>query len=175
LLTGNYTISAFGVIMYFFLTGPVKVPLSTDKLQGSDKPATWKINGAIKASAILGTLIIIESIILLYITLNVFNISVNNPAIYTYTFEILFFSALFLNFNVSERRPNYKSMPSKILTVTIITSLIVGIILVTIGIPNMASIPITETLIILGLSAFFSFIINDIVKVAMVQKIGIKW
>jgi magnesium-transporting ATPase (P-type) len=175
LLTGNYTISAFGVMMYFFLTDPVKIALSTDKLQGSDKPATWKISGAIKASAILGTLIIAESIALLYITLNVFNISVNNPAIHTYTFEILFYSALFLNFNVRERRPFYKSMPSKSLTLTTIASLIVGTILVTIGIPNLVAIPITETLIIIGLSAFFSFIINDLIKVLMVQKIGIKW
>ncbi|MDR2700101.1 MAG: plasma-membrane proton-efflux P-type ATPase [Nitrososphaerota archaeon] len=175
LLTGNYAISAFGVIMYFFLTDPVKVALSTDKLQGSDKPATWKIGGAIKASAILGSLIIVESITLLYIALNVFNIPINNPAIYTYTFEILFYSALFLNFNVRERRPFYKSMPSKILTLTIITSLIVGTILVTIGIPNLVAVPITKTMIILGLSAFFSFIVNDSVKVLMVQKIKIKW
>ncbi|MDR0318711.1 MAG: HAD-IC family P-type ATPase, partial [Nitrososphaerota archaeon] len=175
LLTGNYTISAFGVIMYFFLTDPVKVALSTDKLQGSDKPATWKINGAIKASAILGTLIIAESIALLYIVFNVFNVSVSDPAIYTYTFEILFYSALFLNFNVRERRPFYKSMPSKILTFTIIASLIIGTILVTIGIPNMASIPIIETLTMLGLSAFFSFVVNDLIKVLMVQKTGIKW
>ena len=175
LLTGNYMISAFGVITYFFLTDPVKVALSTDKLQGSDKPASWKINGAIKASAILGTLIIVESVALLYIILNVFNISVSDPAIYTYTFEILFYSALFLNFNVRERRPFYKSRPSKILTLTIITSLIIGTILVTIGIPNMVAIPITETLIILGFSAFFSFVVNDLVKVFVVQKMGIKW
>ncbi|MDR2707955.1 MAG: HAD-IC family P-type ATPase, partial [Nitrososphaerota archaeon] len=175
LLTGDYTISAFGVIMYFFLTDSVKVALSTDKLQGSDKPATWKINGAIKASAVLGLLIIAESTALLYVVFNVFNVSVSDPAIYTYTFEILFYSALFLNFNVRERRPFYKSMPSKILTATIIASLIIGTILVTIGIPNMAPIPITETLTILGLSAFFTFVINDLVKVLIVQKIGIKW
>ncbi|MDR0797579.1 MAG: plasma-membrane proton-efflux P-type ATPase [Nitrososphaerota archaeon] len=175
LLTGSYTISTFGVIMYFFLTDPVKIALSTDKLQGSNNPATWKITGTIKASAILGTLIIVESITLLYITLNVFNISVNNPVIYTYTFEILFFSALFLNFNVRERRPFYKSIPSKILTSTIIASLIIGTMLATVGIPNMAAVPINETLIILGLSAFFSFIINDSIKVFMIQKIGVKW
>jgi H+-transporting ATPase len=175
LLTGNYAISAFGVIMYFFLTDPVKVALSTDKLQGSDKPATWKISGAVRASAILGTIIIIESIILLYVTFNVFNVSIYDPIVYTYTFEILFYSALFLNFNVRERRPFYKSMPSKTLTLTIITSLIIGTILVTIGIPNLVAVPITETLIILGLSAFFSFVVNDLVKVIMAQKIGIKW
>jgi len=175
LLTGNYAISAFGVILYFFLTDPVKIALSTDKLQGSDKPSTWKINGAVKAAAILGTLVIVESIALLYLTLNVFNVTVSNPAIYTYTFEILFYSALFLNFNVRERRPFYKSMPSKILLLTIIASLIAGTVLATIGIPNLIAIPLTETLVILGLSAFFAFIINDLVKVFIVQKIGIKW
>jgi len=175
LLTGNYAISAFGVILYFFLTDPVKIALSTDKLQGSDKPATWKINGAVKAASILGTVIIAESIGLLYLTLNVFNVAVSNPAIYTYTFEILFYSALFLNFNVRERRPFYKSMPSKILLLTIIASLIAGTILATVGIPNLIAIPLTETLVILGLSAFFAFIINDLVKVFIVQKIGIKW
>jgi H+-transporting ATPase len=175
LLTGNYVVSAFGVIMYFFLTDPVKIALSTDKLQGSDKPATWKLRGAIKASVILGTLIIIESVALLYITLNVFNVSISNPAIYTYTFEILFYSALFLNFNVRERRPFYKSKPSKILTLSIITSLIIGTILVTIGIIGLTAVPITETLTILGLSAFFSFIINDLIKTFLTQKIGVTW
>jgi len=175
LLTGNYAISAFGVILYFFLTDPVKIALSTDKLQGSDKPSTWKINGAVKAAAILGTLVIVESIALLYITLNVFNVSVSNPAIYTYTFEILFYSALFLNFNVRERRPFYKSRPSKILLFTIIASLIAGTILATVGIPNLIAIPFTETAVILGLSAFFAFVINDLVKVFIVQKLRIKW
>ena len=175
LLTGNYAVSAFGVIMYFFLTDPVKIAISTDKLQGSNTPSTWKVSGAIKASAILGTLVTVESIALLYIVLNTFNISINNPAIYTYTFEILFYSALLLNFNVRERRPFYKSMPSKILSFTIIVSLIVGTILVSVGIPNLLAVPIQETLIILGLSAFFTFIINDLTKVFMVQKLKIKW
>ncbi|MCL2868942.1 MAG: plasma-membrane proton-efflux P-type ATPase [Candidatus Bathyarchaeota archaeon] len=175
LLTGNYAISAFGVIMYFFLTDPVKIAISTDKLQGSKNPATWKISGAIKASAILGTLVTVESIALLYLVLNVFNVSINNATIYTYTFEILFYSALLLNFNVRERRPFYKSMPSKILSITIITSLIAGTILVTLGVPNLPAIPITETLTILGLTAIFTFIINDLTKVLMIQKLKINW
>jgi H+-transporting ATPase len=175
LLTGSYVISAFGVILYFFLTDFVKIALSTDKLQGSEKPATWKLSGAIKASLILGTLIIVESMVLLYITLNVFNVSMGDPALYTYTFEILFYSALFLNFNVRERRLFYKSMPSKILLLAIIASLIAGTILATTGILDLVAVPITTTLIILGLSAFFSFIVNDLVKVLITQKVGIKW
>jgi H+-transporting ATPase len=175
LLTGSYVISAFEVIMYFFLTDFVKIALSTDKLQGSDKPDTWKLGGAVKASAILGTLVIVESIALLYLTLNVFNVSISDPALYSYTFEILFYSALFLNFNVRERRPFYKSWPSKILFTSIVASLIIGTIIVTVGIPGLTPVPITETLVMLGLSAFFAFIVNDLAKVFIVQKIKIKW
>ncbi len=175
LLTGSYVISAFEVILYFFLTDFVKIALSTDKLQGSDKPDTWKLLGAIKASAILGTLIIAESVALLYVTLNIFNVSISDPALYTYTFEILFYSASFLNFNVRERRLFYKSRPSTILLLSNIVSLIVGTILVTVGIPGLSAVPFTGTLVMLGLSALFAFVVNDLVKVFIVQKIGIKW
>ncbi|MGD6809534.1 MAG: plasma-membrane proton-efflux P-type ATPase [Candidatus Bathyarchaeia archaeon] len=175
LLTGSYVLSAFVVILYFFLTDFVKIALSTDKLQGSDKPSTWKLGGAVKASAILGTFVIVESIALLYVALDVFNVPINDPALYTYTFEILFYSALFLNFNVRERRLFYKSRPSKILFTSIIASLIVGTILVTVGIPGLVAVPFTGTLIMLGLSAFFAFVVNDLVKVFIVQKIGIEW
>ncbi|XHH08582.1 MAG: plasma-membrane proton-efflux P-type ATPase [Candidatus Bathyarchaeia archaeon] len=175
LLTGSYTISAFVVILYFFLTDFVKIALSTDKLQGSDKPSTWKLGGAVKASAILGTFIIAESVALLYLALNVFNVPISDPALFTFTFEILFYSALFLNFNVRERRLFYKSMPSKILLFSIIASLIVGTVLVTVGIPGLVAVPFTQTLVMLGLSAFFAFIVNDLAKVFIVRKIGIEW
>ncbi len=175
LLTGSYVISAFVVILYFFLTDFVKIALSTDKLQGSDKPSTWKLGGAVKASAILGTFVIAESVALLYVALNIFNVPINDPALYTYTFEILFYSALFLNFNVRERRLFYKSFPSKILFSSIIISGIVGTILVTVGIPGLVAVPFTGTLVMLGLSAFFAFAVNDLVKVFIVQKIGIEW
>jgi H+-transporting ATPase len=174
LLTGNYVVSAFAIIVYFFLTDFVKIALSTDKLQGSDKPDTWNINGAVKASLILGVLVIVESLALLYLVLNCFHVPIDNPALSTYTFEILFYSAMFLIFNVRERRFFWKSHPSKILLTSIIGSLIAGTVLVTIGIPGLVAVPIIQTLIVLSFTALFSLVINDIAKVGIV-KAGIRW
>ena len=97
LLTGSYVVSAFAIIMYFFLTDFVKIALSTDNFSWSKKPDTWNLTGAVKASAVLGLLVIVESFGLLYMVLNYFHITLNDPALYTFTFEILFYSAMFLD------------------------------------------------------------------------------
>jgi H+-transporting ATPase len=175
ILTGDYVVSAFAVIAYFFLTDFVKIALSTDNFTPSDKPDTWNLKGAVKASIILGLLVTIESFGLLYVVLNYFQVSVNNPVIYTLTFEILFYSAIFLIFNVRERSHFWNSMPSKTLLWSIVLSLVAGTAIVTVGIPNLSAVPIGETLLILGFSAVFSFLVNDAVKYVMTTRAKICW
>ena len=80
LLTGTYVVSAFAIILYFFLTDFVKIALSTDNLCWSRKPDTWNIAGAVKASLVLGFLVIAESFGLLYVALHFFHIALNDPA-----------------------------------------------------------------------------------------------
>lgn len=72
ILTGNYVVSAFGIILLFFMTDFVKIALSTDDLKWSQKPNTWNIKGIVKVSLLLSTLIVIESFGLLYVGLNMF-------------------------------------------------------------------------------------------------------
>lgn len=175
ILTGNYVVSAFAIIAYFFLTDFVKIALSTDNFDPSDKPDTWSLSGAVKASMILGLLVILESFALLYLLLNYFHITVDNPAIFTLTFEILFYSAIFLIFNVRERGHFWNSKPSKTLLYSIVLSLAVATAIVTAGIPNLAAVPITETLLIMGLSAVFSFLLNDMVKYVVATRTEICW
>jgi H+-transporting ATPase len=95
--------------------------------------------------------------------------------IFTLTFEILFYSAIFLIFNVRERGHFWRSMPSKTLLYAIILSLVVGTAIVTIGIPNMPAVSITQTLLIMGLSAVFSFVINDTAKYLLNTRAKITW
>lgn len=175
ILTGSYVVSAFGIIVYFFLTDFVKIALSTDKFNPSDKPDKWNLSGTVKASMALGSLVILESFGLLYLTLNYFQVTVDNPAIHTLTFEILFYSAIFLIFNVRERRHFWNSKPSNTLLYSISISLIVATALVTVGIPNLPAVPIAETLLIMGLSAAFSFLLNDMVKYLMTTRTKIRW
>ena len=175
ILTGSYVVSAFAIIAYFFLTDFVKIALSTDKFSPSDKPDTWGLKGAINAASILGLLVILESFGLLYLVLNYFHVAVSNPVIFTLTFEILFYSAIFLIFNVRERGHFWNSMPSKTLLYSIVLSLAVATALVTIGIPNLPAVPFEETLLIAGLSAVFSFLVNDTVKYLMITRAKISW
>ncbi len=175
LFTGTYVVSAFAIILYFFLTDFVKIALSTDSLCWSDKPDTWNISGTVKASLVLSFLVTAESFALLYIALNFFSHSLNDPAMYTFTFEVLFFSAILLIFNVRERSHFWFSKPSKPLLLAVIISVIVGIIVVTIGIPNLESLPLEQTFFVLALSAVFSLVINDSVKSLLVEKGKIRW
>ena len=175
LLTGTYVVSAFTIILYFFLTDFVKIALSTDNLSWSKKPDTWNITGAVKASLVLGFLVIAESFGLLYVALNFFHILLNDPALYTFTFEVLFYSAMFLIFNVRERRHFWFSKPSKTLFTAILVSIVVATVMVTVGIPGLKPILLTQTLFVMSSSATFSLVINDLIKSLLVEKGKVRW
>jgi H+-transporting ATPase len=175
LLTGSYVVSAFAVIMYFFLTDFVKIALSTDNFRWSKKPDTWNLTGAVKASVALGSLVILESFGLLYVVLNCFHIALSDPALYTFTLEILFYSAMFLIFNVRERRHFWYSKPSKTLLAAMVISIAAATGLVTAGIPDLKPVPLTQTLLIMSLSAVFSLILNDFIKSSLVEKGKVNW
>jgi H+-transporting ATPase len=175
LLTGSYVVSAFAIILYFFMTDFVKIALSTDNLRWSKKPDTWYITGLVKASATLSLLIIAESFWLLYIAYSYFHLTPNDQSIYTFTFEVLFFSAMFLIFNVRERGHFWDSMPSRTLLIAIALSMIAAIVVATVGIPGFQPIPLTVTLFVISCSAAFSLLLNDLVKFIMVKKTAVKW
>ena len=175
LFTGNYVVSAFAIILYFFMTDFVKISLSTDNLRWSDKPDTWNITSLVKVSTTLSGFVIAESFGLLYIGISYFHLNVDNSSLYTFTFEILFFSAMFLILNVRERGHFWNSMPSKTLLTAIVLSTIASIAVVTVGIPGFTSIPLNQTIFVLSYSAAFSLIVNDLIKFMLVKKTGLRW
>jgi H+-transporting ATPase len=175
LLTGNYVVSAFAIILYFFMTDFVKIAMSTDNQRWSKKPDSWNIANLVRASLILSFLVIAESFLLLYIGLQYFNLAIGNGTLDTFTFEILFYSAMFLIFNVREREYFWNSMPSKTLLAAIIVSIASSFTLTTVGIPGLTWLPLTMTLFVMLCSALFSLVINDAVKSVLVKKFGIRW
>ena len=175
LLTGNYVVSAFAIILLFFMTDFVKVALSTDNLSWSRKPDEWNITSIVKASVILSLLIIAESFALLSVALNVFHLTAADETLYTFTFEILFCSAMFLIFNVRERGHFWSSRPSRTLLAAIILSMMAATIVTTTGVPGLKPLPIAETLFVISCSAAFSLILNDIVKFLLVKNAKIRW
>ena len=175
LLTGNYVVSAFAIILYFFMTDFVKIALSTDCQKWSRKPDVWNVVGLVKVSSILSVLIIGESFALLYAALNIFNLTVGDETLFTFTFEILFYSAMFLIFNVRERGHFWESRPSRTLLIAIMLSMIAAIVVTTVGLPGFKPISLTQTLFVVSCSAAFSLLFNDLVKFLLVKKTEIRW
>jgi len=175
LLTGNYVVSAFAIILYFFMTDFVKIALSTDNQNWSRKPDIWNVVGLVKVSSILSVLIIVESFALLYVALNIFHLTVADQTLFTFTFEILFYSAMFLIFNVRERGHFWNSRPSRTLLIAIILSMIAAIVVTTVGLPGFKPISLTQTLFVVSCSAAFSLLFNDLVKFLLVKRTKIRW
>ncbi|HVP92638.1 MAG TPA: plasma-membrane proton-efflux P-type ATPase [Acidobacteriota bacterium] len=175
LFTGSYVVSAFAIILYFFMTDFVKIAFSTDNIKWSRKPDTWNITGLVRVSSILGLLVIAESFGLLYIGLDYFHLATDEEALYTFTFEILFYSAMFLILNVRERGHFWDSKPSKLLSTAMILSMIAGAVVATVGIPGLKAIPLNETLFVIFYSATSSLILNDLVKFILVEKTSVRW
>jgi H+-transporting ATPase len=175
LLTGNYVVSAFAIILYFFMTDFVKIALSTDNFRPSQKPDTWNVAGLTKASIVLGLLVVAESFVLLYLGLYGLHLGLTDQALYTFTFEILFYSAMFLIFIVRERGHFWDSIPSKTLLAAICVSIAVTTVVVTVGIPGLVPLPIEVTLFVMLCSAVFSLLLNDSVKFLLVKNASIKW
>jgi H+-transporting ATPase len=157
------------------MTDFVKIALSTDHLEWSRKPDTWNIADLVKVSTVLSMLVVVESFALLYAAINVFHLAWTNHALYTFTFEILFYSAMFLIFNVRERGHFWNSRPSRTLLVAIILSMIAATIVTATGLPGFTPISLTETLFVIVCSAVFSLILNDSVKFLLVKKTRIRW
>jgi H+-transporting ATPase len=175
LITGFYIVSAFAIILLFFMTDFVKITLSTDNIKWSKTPYPWNIGGLVKVAVILSLLVIIESFGLLYLGFTLFHLTMGDEAIYTFTFEILFFFAMFLIFNVREKGHFWDSKPSNLLLITILFSTIATIIVSTVGIPGLKPLPLLLTCFIIIYVFLFSLIFNDLIKFILVKKNIIRW
>jgi magnesium-transporting ATPase (P-type) len=129
----------------------------------------------VKISVIFSILVIAESFGLLYVGFNYFHLAPGDPALDTFTFEILFYSAMFLIFNVREREHFWNSMPSKTLLTAILLSIVTGTTVSTVGIPGLKALPFSETLFVIFCSLVFSLILNDLVKFFLVKKTELRW
>ena len=172
LVYGKFIISASAMIVMIFMTDFVKISLSTDNVKWSKKPSVWDINGLVKVATVLGLIMAAEAIGLLYLGLNYFNLALGSGELSTFSFEILFFFAMFSIFVVRERKHFWESAPGKILLLVILADIAFGIILTTFGWLGFTAIPLNITITVLGLILIFSFVINDFVKVALLKKWG---
>lgn len=169
LLTGRFIVSAFDVVLLLFVIDFVTLSISTDNARWSKSPDTWNITGLVKSSIVLGILVVLESLAILYIGLGPLGISKDYELLKTFSFSILFYFGMMTVFVVRERGHFWNSFPSKSLFYITLIDMIAVALLVTFGFPGLKPIPITDTLIVIGMAAFFSFVVNDFAKYLLLR------
>jgi hypothetical protein len=110
-----------------------------------------------------------ETLLLLWIAWSYFGLATNNNALYTFSFLILLYFAVFSIVSVRERRWFWATLPSTIFLSTLAAEAIAGTALTLAGLPGLAPLPWWQTLAVLVYAVVACLGVNDALKVAMIQ------
>jgi len=173
ILTGRYVVSTFDMILLLFLSDYVTLSLSTDRVRYSKKPESWDITGLVKTGVILGILMVFESLGILYIGLSYYGLLDRIDQLHTFVFNFLTFSGYFTVLSVRERRHFWESRPSRALAISIAINMAIVSLISIIGIPGLAPVDPEKLLVVISYSFVTCLLLNDLVKVFLVRKIGV--
>ena len=169
LFTGKFVVSAFAMLLLVFMTDFAKIALATDTVRWSKKPETWDIGGFIIVSVALGVAMVAEALLLLYVAWSSFGLATNDNALYTFSFQILLYFAVFSIVSARERRWFWATMPSKTLVVALALDALVGTILTAVGLPGLMPLPWWQTLAAFVYAMVACLAVNDAIKVALIR------
>jgi H+-transporting ATPase len=165
LFTGNFVISSVEMLLLIFMTDFVKLSLATDKEKISKQPCQWDIFSLNRIGFTLGVVMICEALFLLFFALNY--LLLPSHYLHTFSFEILFYFAVFSIFVVREREHFWHSMPSKTLLLSIFIDIIVSLLITTFGLFGFHPLPISYTFLVMIYAFFFSLVVNDWIKILL--------
>ena len=173
ILTGQFVVSTFNMILLLFLSDYVTLSISTDKVRYSEKPERWNTSGIVKLGVSYGSLIIAESLLILYIALGFFGLNSNLGMLQTFIFVWLTLSGYYTVLSIRERRHFWESRPSKWLAFALILNTIIVYIISTIGLPGLAPITSLDFLFIFVYGFLFCLLVNDLVKVPLAKRFDV--
>ncbi len=168
-VTGKFVVSAFAMLLLVFMTDFAKISLATDNVRPSKQPETWNIGGFITVSVVLGVAMVAETLLLLWIDWSRFGLAADNDALYTFSFLTLLYFAVFSIVSARERSWFWATMPSKTFLAALSVDAVAGTALTLVGLPGLKPLPWRQILEIFSYSAGACLIVNDAVKVAMIQ------
>ena len=171
-VTGKFVISAFVMLLLVFVTDFAVITLATDHVRPSKKPETWNIRGFVAVAAALGVAMVAETLLLLWIAWSHFGLATNSNALYTFSFLILLYFAVFSIVSVRERRWFWATLPSKTFLSTLAAETIAGTLLPFVGLPGLTPLPWWQTLAIFVYAMVACLGVNDALKVAMIVFVG---
>ena len=172
LVTGQFVISALGMVLIVFMTDFVKIALSTDNVRPSQQPETWNIGPLIRVAVAMGVLMLVESLGLLAIGWRLFDLGVRPAQLQTFTFQTLLFFAIFSIVSIRERRAFWSSRPSKTLAIALSLDGAVGLLIGAIGLGDLGPLPLEATGLILAFALVLPLGVNDLIKSAMIARVA---
>ncbi len=171
LLTGQYVVSVFSMILFLFVTDFVTLSLATDTVRYSQTPDTWDIRSLVRVGVVLGAVIVVESFALLFLAGAVFGLSPSAPGTLTLVFDYLVFLAVLDVLMLRERRHFWESRPSPALLTAVVADIaIVAAISLTGLFPELPAIGPAAVAAVLGYCLLTAFLVNDPLKVVLVRK-----
>lgn len=111
LVSGQFVISALGMVALVFMTDFVKVSLATDNVRPSRGPESWKIEPLVSLAVVLGLVMLGEALALLAFSWDRLQLANGDGRLQTFSFQLLLFFALFSIISVRERRRFWASCP----------------------------------------------------------------
>jgi H+-transporting ATPase len=173
ILTGRFVVSTFNMILLLFLSDYVTLSISTDQVRYSEKPEKWNTIGLVKLGVSYGSLIIVESLLILYIALSFFGLDSNLGKLQTFIFVWLTLSGYFTVLSIRERRHFWESRPSKWLAFALVLNTLIVYGISTIGLPGLVPITSLEFLFIIVYGFAFCLLVNDLVKVPLAKEFNV--
>jgi len=152
-----------------FLTDFAKISLSTDNVRPSQSPETWKIGGFVTVSIVLGIAMVVETLFLLWIGWTRFGFATNDPRIYTFSFLMLLYFAVFSVVSARERSWFWETLPSKTFMSALAADAVIGTVLTWVGLKELAPLPWWQTVAIFSYAMVSCLIVNDSLKVLMIK------
>jgi H+-transporting ATPase len=168
-VTGKFVVSAFVMLLLVFMTDFAKISLATDNVRPSKKPETWNIGGYIIVSVVLGVAMVAETLLLLWIGWSHFGLATDSNTLYTFSFLMLLYFAVFSVVSARERHWFWATLPSKTFLAAIAADALTGTILTRAGLPGLMPLPWWQTLAVFVYAMGSCLVVNDAVKVAMIK------
>ncbi|HEU4845863.1 MAG TPA: HAD-IC family P-type ATPase, partial [Burkholderiaceae bacterium] len=164
LATGQFVISALGMVMLVFMTDFVKIALATDRVHPSARPETWNIGPLVNVSVVLGLLMLAEALALLGYGWHRFALGDGSGRLQTFAFQTLLFFALFSILSVRERRAFWASRPSMLVACALVADAVVGTLIGIHGLAELRPLPVAQSLLIAFVAGALVLGPNDVLK-----------
>ncbi len=168
-VTGKFVVSVFAMLLLTFMTDFAKITLATDRVRASHKPETWNIGGFILVSVVLGLAMLAETLLLLMIGWSRLGLATDTNTLYTFSFLVLLYFAVFSVVSARERRSFWSTMPSKPLIASLAGETVAGTGLTLVGIPGLSPLPWLHVLGLFAYAVVSCLVVNDALKVILIK------